>query len=151
MTPDRFVRILRIAALAASAAGIAVALGPIHPPDGMDKLLHMACFYAYALLVLAAFPRRRKTDLAVGLLLIGAASEFAQAMTGRDGSVGDFAADAAGIACAVGPIWVARFRQLARAHPYTTFARLRQDDRRGGILRRPSAARDARALETRRA
>ena len=67
-----------------------------------DKLEHLLLFAALGLLGIAAWPRGA-LPLAAGLLAYGAAIEVAQSFTAyRTGDVWDWAADALGVAAAVG-------------------------------------------------
>lgn len=67
-------------------------------PAGTDKVVHVGVFLLLALTgVLSGFPRLR---LALGLLAYGALSEAVQAVPtlGRGVSIGDWIADAVGVA-----------------------------------------------------
>lgn len=86
---------------AACLAVAALALGP--PPTGLapgeDKLLHIAAFFALTVLGALAFYRSSVWAPAVGLLAGGIAIELVQGIPAikRSMSLGDVAADAAGI------------------------------------------------------
>jgi VanZ family protein len=75
-----------------------------------DKAAHFIAFYAATAMLLAAFPRRRRVDLAAMAVLGGAAIEVAQQLAGRDAGLGDLAADAAGALAVLAPIWIERLR-----------------------------------------
>lgn len=76
-----------------------------------DKIEHAVLFALLALLALAAWPQR-PLAIALGLLLYGAAMEFAQSMTAhRFGDPWDWVADAVGLLVLL-PFAIARRRRL---------------------------------------
>lgn len=89
-----------------------------------DKAAHFIAFYAITALLLAAFPNRRKIDLAAIAVLGGAAIEVAQQLTGRDAGLGDLAADAAGALAVLAPIWIEGLRSEPRVERRRGAARL---------------------------
>ena len=134
LTPHMLMTGLRRAGVAA-AAGAAIALtGPFHYSDlGLpfpDTVAHALMFYALTVMLLAALPRSRSAELALSMLVIGAASEVAQIPFGREASLHDWAGDAAGVAMAYAPAIVAELRALMRTHPHVSFSELRRRDRR---------------------
>ena len=135
MTPHSLVQRIRIVLVFVAAAGVFLALGPFNVSAPFDKAVHAGCFYGFTLLALAALPWHRKNDVAWAAIGIGLASEFAQAVFGRDGSIGDILADAVGVGLAAAPLWVAQFRSTAQRHRFTSLADLRaQDHRRRAAL-----------------
>jgi VanZ family protein len=67
-------------------------------PDNFDKWLHAGAYLALTLWFCGVHERRRWPLVAVGLLLLGAAIEFAQGRTGyRQADLFDMAANTAGI------------------------------------------------------
>jgi VanZ family protein len=80
-----------------------------------DKTAHAAAFYVLSLGLFASLPRIRRTDLALWVLAFAAATEIAQALTGRSASIEDLLADAVGIVIAVVPAMVERLRYSLRA------------------------------------
>lgn len=128
------------------AAAVAVALtGPFEYGDlGLpfpDFVAHGLVFYGLAAITLATLPRSRTLELAVAMVAIGAASEVAQALVGRQASLRDFAGDVAGVAAAIVPVLLTRFRLLVREHPDKTLAEIRAlDRRRGRRAPKPAAA-----------
>jgi hypothetical protein len=94
-------------------------------------------------LALAAFPRSRSADVVRYALGVAIASEMAQALVGREMSLPDAVADAAGIAAAYAPVAIGRLRELIRTHPHLTFAELRRID-----PRRARPSREVLVLET---
>ena len=135
MSARLLVILARVVAVIVAAVAVVLLLGPFGAPDGWDKVLHAAGFYGFTLLALACFPWHRKGDLIVTVLALGASSELAQGITGRDMSVFDFCADAAGVALAAGPIYVARFRQIAQRQPNLAGAPAQPIERRQRVRR----------------
>lgn len=144
LTPRKLTRAVRIAGVAAGMAALFALTGPFRWADlGMpfpDFIGHAMLFYGLAVLMMAALPRSRTADLAVGLLVIAAGSEVLQSLVGREMGWSDFLGDSAGVAAAVVPTYLAAFRRLVREHPDATLAELRALDRR----RSRRAARPAR-------
>ena len=142
LTPHRLMMALRAAGLAASLLAVGLLAGPIRYADlhlpFPDIVAHALLFYGLGMLLLSALPRSRTSDLARGLAGLALASEMAQALVGREMSLGDVAGDAAGVALAFLPTYVARFRVLARDHPHATFEELRRMDRRRARAARPA-------------
>ena len=114
MTPSKIVLRVRILTVFAGAIATVLLLGPFHAPQGWDKLAHGTMFYGFTLLALICLPWSRKGDIVAAVIAIGAASEIAQGFTGRDMSVFDWLADAAGAIVAAAPVYVARLRQVAQ-------------------------------------
>lgn len=130
MTIDRLVGVIRVGAVVLAAFATIGVLGPFELPLGIDKAAHVGLFYGFMVLCFAALPWHRKQDLATAGVAIAAASEIAQAFTGRSMSLADFAANCLGVALATCPIYVARFRHLAQRNRYATLSELRQQNRR---------------------
>jgi VanZ family protein len=132
---------LRRGGVAAAVAAVIALAGPIHYADlGLpfpDTVAHAMLAYALTVLALAAFPRSRSADLVRCALGLAIASEMAQALVGREMSLHDVVADAAGVAAAYAPVAIGRLRELTRTHPHLTFAELRRIDPRRA---RPSRA-----------
>ncbi|WP_293679303.1 hypothetical protein [uncultured Phenylobacterium sp.] len=119
--------------LAAVAAAVALA-GPFRYADlnlpFPDTVAHAILAYTLTVLALAAFPRSRSADVVRYALGVAIASEMAQALVGREMSLPDVIADAAGVAAAYAPVAIGRLRELTRTHPHLTFAELRRIDPR---------------------
>jgi len=100
------------------AVGILV-LGPFQGAEeafGLtDKEAHAIAFFALSVMMQLALPRVRRTDMALGLLVVGAMIEVAQLFTGRSASVYDWMADAVGVAAALIPSYAETFRYYVRA------------------------------------
>lgn len=79
-----------------------------------DKAAHFMAFYAVTSLAYLAFPRHRRLDLAIAMIVMGAGLEVLQAMVGRDAGLGDVLADAAGAFAVYAPGQIERLRQGAR-------------------------------------
>lgn len=77
-----------------------------------DKAEHFVGFYILAALGAFAFPRLKAVWLAAGLIALGGAIEIVQGlpMVGRDSDVKDWIADTIAVACALGPLIIARWR-----------------------------------------
>lgn len=76
---------------------------PVVPILSVDKLVHIALFAVFGALWLAVYPRRRGAVVAWGLALAVAIEVLQQALpVNRSGDVFDVAADAIGLAVAVG-------------------------------------------------
>lgn len=113
MTPSQIVSRARLATVFAAAIATVLLLGPFHAPQGWDKVAHATMFYGFTLLALVCLPWNRKEEVVLAVIAIAAASEVAQGLTGRDMSLFDWLADAAGALVAALPVYVARLRQLA--------------------------------------
>jgi hypothetical protein len=133
-TPHELTKWLRRAGAAGALAAAFALTGPFHYSDlGLpfpDTIAHGFLFYALTLALFAASPRSRATDLALAMVAVGAASELAQAVVGREMSLHDLAGDSAGVLAAFAPVAVGRLRGLVRSHPHVSFAELRARDRR---------------------
>ena len=134
LTPHKLMIALRGAGAGAGLAALVALTGPFHYNDlGLpfpDTVAHALLFYGLSVLMFGALPRSRMWDLIWALLALGAASEVAQAMVGREMSLHDFLGDACGVAGAFLPTLMGQLRVLVRAQPHTHFADLRAQDRR---------------------
>ena len=143
LTPHKLMTALRGAAIAGGLAALAALTGPFHYKDlGLpfpDTVAHALLFYGLSVLMFGALPRSRMADLIWALLALGAGSEAAQALVGREMSLHDFAGDSAGVAAAFLPTLVAQLRALMRTHPHASLADLRAMDRRAGGHRAPAS------------
>lgn len=134
LTPHRLTIAVRGAGLAAGLAALVALTGPFHYKDlGLpfpDTMAHGLLFYGLSVLMFGALPRSRMWDLAWAMLALGAASEVAQAMVGREMSLHDFFGDAMGVAGAFLPTLMGQLRTLVRTQPHTAWADLKAQDRR---------------------
>lgn len=134
LTPHRTLQLLRAATIAAVVGLLILTLGPFEGLEARfgldDRMAHAIAFYSLSLLVFAIAPRTRRTDLALGVLALGLVIELAQGGVGRNFSLVDLLADAAGVVAATAPALVERFRDAARRRPYLTFSAIRAMDRR---------------------
>jgi VanZ family protein len=83
------------------------------PPSegGADKGLHVLCFAVFGAMAALAFNRRLLPVAAAGLLAVGAGIEIAQHFVpGREGSVGDWLADAIGLVIGIAALELVRRR-----------------------------------------
>ena len=144
LTLNQILNGLRAAGVCCAGATAVALTGPFHYEDlGLpfpDFVAHGLVFYGLAAIMLATLPRSRTLELALALVAVGGASEVAQAMVGRQMSLTDFAGDMAGVAAAMAPVFLTRFRLLVREHPEKTFAEVRALDRRRGGRRGAVAA-----------
>lgn len=100
------------------AAGVLVcAVAMVGPFQGLeralvpwDKAAHFIAFYGLTALTVVAFPRRRRLDLTLWVILLGVATEFGQGLTGRDAEFADMAANALGALAVLGPMQLDRLR-----------------------------------------
>ncbi len=99
-------------------AAVVCAVGMLGPFQGIenrlispDKAAHFTAFFGLTLLMFSAFPRRRRFDLVMLAVLAGSGIEIVQALTGRDGELGDVLADAAGAFAVYVPVWLEWARQ----------------------------------------
>lgn len=99
-------------------AAVVCGVGMLGPFQGIEKKLispdkaaHFVAFYGLTLLMFSAFPNRRRFDLAMLAVLAGSGIEILQALTGRDGEIGDVLADAAGALAVYVPVWLEWARQ----------------------------------------
>jgi VanZ family protein len=113
--------LIRTAVAILGLALAALLLGPdTHLEDMLgvsDKIAHAAAFYTLTLGLFACFPRNRRTDLGLIVILIGGGTEVIQSLVGRDGNFPDFAADATGIVAAMLPATIERVRISIRQQP----------------------------------
>jgi peptidoglycan/LPS O-acetylase OafA/YrhL len=105
----------RAAFAAALLAGTASAVLPSDDTPHIlpwDKAEHFVGFYALAALGAFAFPRLKAVWLAAALIALGGGIEVVQGlpMVARDSDVKDWIADTLAVACALGPLVIARWR-----------------------------------------
>ena len=134
LTPHSLMQMLRAGAVIAGLVAVGALTGPFKYSDlnlpFPDTVAHALLFYGLTLVATGALPRSRAFDVALAFVGLGAASEFAQSLVGREMSFHDFFGDSAGVALAYAPVAMGRLRELARSQPDVTFAELRRMDRR---------------------
>lgn len=134
LTPHKLMMLLRAGAVLAGLAALVALSAPLRYSDlnlpFPDTVAHAMLFYGLTLVATGALPRSRALDVALAFIGLGAASEVAQSMVGREMSFHDVFGDATGVAAAYAPVALARLRELIRTHPHATFAELRRMDRR---------------------
>lgn len=96
-----------------------------------DAAAHAIAFYVLSLVLFAAAPRSRRSDLALCAFGVGILIEALQALVGRSLSLSDLAADGAGVLAAFAPAYVERTRaRLRRRAGAVTGFRDRRESRR---------------------
>lgn len=100
------------------AAALVCAIGMVTPAlQGVeknfvpaDKAAHFIAFYGLTALMMAAFPKNRRLEIALAAVMLGASIEIAQIFTHRGVSASDLAADAAGAFAVWIPMWLQSLR-----------------------------------------
>ncbi|NQE63019.1 VanZ family protein [Caulobacter sp. RHG1] len=142
--PVHVVTAARIALLVGSLTVATLALGPFQGIEHViglgDKPAHAVAFGGLLAISFLAFPRLRRNDLTLAILVLGAAVEIAQLMSaGRTPSLMDWLADAVGVGIVYGVSVIETVRKMAREQGDMTFAQIEATDRRRG-RRRPAVA-----------
>ncbi|WP_309645309.1 VanZ family protein [Phenylobacterium sp.] len=103
------------------AAGAICVIGMVGPFQGVeenfvpaDKAAHFIAFYGLTALMMAAFRKNRRLEIALAAALVGGSIEIAQMVVGRGVSLGDLAADTAGAFA----VWIPMWLQSLRSAPY---------------------------------
>jgi VanZ family protein len=112
----RFFQIMTLACLAIVLFSlVALMLGPFQGLEAQmglnDKQAHLVAFYGLTIAVMLGLPKIRKTDVLLMMIAFGGLIEVVQTFTGRSGSLGDWAADSAGTALALLPLYVRDFNR----------------------------------------
>lgn len=148
--PAYFVVAARVSLLIGTLSVVVLTLGPFQGAESNfglnDKEAHAIAFGGLLAASFLAFPRMRRNDLLLSALVIGAAIEVAQNITGRDGNVADWLADAMGILLVHGASLIETFRKLVRESGHLTFSQIQAMDRRGRRQRRSAVHVQMRAL-----
>lgn len=141
--PVHLVAAARVTLLLGALTVTVLILGPFQGAERIfglnDKAAHALAFGGLLSVSFLAFPRMRRSDLALAALVLGAATEAAQIIAHRDGNLPDWLADAFGIAVVHGASMIESVRKMAREQGDLTFAQISAMDRRR-IRRRPVAA-----------
>lgn len=134
LTPNHVVAFARAWLLAGSLTAAGLMLGPFKDLETLfgltDKEAHALAFSGLCALSFVAFPRMRRTDLAIGAFLLGAGIEVAQLFGARSASLSDLGADLVGIAAVYAVSEIEILRSLARTQGQTRLADLAAKDPR---------------------
>jgi VanZ family protein len=110
-TPKLVARFLLVAGTLTCVVGM---LGPFKGVEKnfvpADKAAHFIAFYGLTALMMVAFPKNRRLEIAIAAVLLGGAIELAQIFTHRGVSLSDLAADAAGAFAVWVPMWLQSLR-----------------------------------------
>jgi len=135
LTPNHVVAFARAWLLAGSLTAAALMLGPFKDLETLfgltDKEAHAIALGGLCALSFVAFPKMRRTDLAISAFLLGAGIEVAQLFGSRSASLSDLAADLMGIVIVYAVSEIELLRALARTQGQTRLADLAATDRRG--------------------
>jgi hypothetical protein len=145
MTPGHVAKAVRRLLWPAVLAAGLVALGGLDPwvegVAGGALALKAASFYGATLLLYAAFPRQRRSDLTVVALVWVVALDLAVGLIGTPRSPGWVALDAASAVCAYLPGRLEVLRRQMRRTPDQSFRQLADADRRRRRVRHGAPAR----------
>lgn len=145
LSPRNTVFLARVGLFLTLSIVFTLMLGPFEGAEALflltDKEAHILALFALTIFAFMAAPRMRRNDLALALVALGACTEVAQAVVGRDGNTADFVANALGVFAAWAPAHAQVVRQRARSGRHT--------ERRSG-RHAPSSRRSRRSLLARR-
>jgi hypothetical protein len=134
LTPHFLAKAARVLLLSGSGAALLLMLGPFQGAEAMfglsDKAAHALAFALLTALAFISYPNLRRADMAVSAIILAGGVELAQLLTGRDGSLADWAAGIGGVAAIYVPGQIERLRYLAREHGAVPFVALQASDRR---------------------
>lgn len=134
LTPHFLAKAARVLLLSGSGAALLLMLGPFQGAEAMfgltDKAAHALTFAGLTALAFVSYPNLRRADMALTAVMLAGGVELAQLLTGRDGSLLDWAAGAGGVAAIYLPGQIERLRYLAREHGSVPFMALQAVDRR---------------------
>lgn len=147
LTPVRLQRLAQLGFAGVLTLAAVLMLGPFQGLEqrfGLnDTAAHAIAFYALTVGIFLCAARTRRTDLALIIFAFGLLIEVIQSQIGREMSLHDLAADAAGIAFALAPGVVESLRHHVRSHPHMTFDQIAEHDRRRQRRQRSRARRPA--------
>lgn len=110
-TPKLVARFLLVAGALICVVGM---LGPFRGVEKnfvpADKAAHFIAFYGLTALMMVAFPKNRRLEIAIAAVLLGGSIELAQVFTHRGVSLSDLVADAAGAFAVWAPMWIQSLR-----------------------------------------
>jgi len=134
LTPNLVVNAARAVLVLGALTAATLMLGPFQGLERMvgldDKTAHAIAFGGLVAISFIAFPRMRRSDLAIAALLLGGGVEAAQLFGGRTASLTDWMADGAGIGVVYGASILEGLRKMAREHGELSFSAIAQIDRR---------------------
>ncbi len=138
--PVHVVIAARVGLVVGSLTVAVLALGPFQGIEHLiglgDKPAHAVAFGGLLAIAFLAFPRMRRNDLTLAVLVLGGAVEVAQLMAdGRSPSLMDWLADAVGVGVVYSVSMIEAVRKLAREQGDMTFAQIEAGDRRRGRRR----------------
>lgn len=139
LKPRHIVPVARGVLVVGVLAVVALTLGPFAGAEeifGMsDKVAHAVAFGALLTIAFFAFPFRRRFDMMLIALAIGAAVEIAQTYVARSSSLADWVADAVGIYAVYAVSMIERWRWMIREQGSLTFAEIAAMDARRAARR----------------
>lgn len=134
LKPRHIVPVARGALVLGVLAVVALTLGPFAGAEeilGMsDKVAHAVAFGALLMIAFFAFPFRRRFDMMLIALAVGAAVEIAQTYVARSSSLADWVADAVGVYAVYAVSMIERWRWMIREQGALTFAEIAAMDAR---------------------
>ncbi len=147
LTPNHVVTTARAVLISGALTAAVLMLGPwpgLEQVFGLsDKAAHAIAFGGLLAASFLAFPRMRRSDLALAAVMLGASVEVAQLFTAdRSASLADLGADALGVGVIYFSSQIEGLRKLARDKGAVSFRDIKASDRRSR-RRRPAAAPDA--------
>lgn len=134
LKPRHIVPVARGVLVVGVLAVAALTLGPFAGAEeifGMnDKVAHAVAFGALLTIAFFAFPFRRRFDMMLIALAIGAVIEIVQTYVARSSSLADWVADAVGIYAVYAVSMIERWRWMIREQGSLTFAEIAAMDAR---------------------
>ncbi|ADG11297.1 antibiotic resistance protein VanZ [Caulobacter segnis] len=134
LKPAHIVPVARAVLVLGVLAVVALTLGPFAGAEeilGMsDKVAHAFAFGVLLMIAFFAFPFRRRFDMMLIALAIGAGVEIAQTYVARSSSLVDWVADAVGIYAVYAISMIERWRWMIREQGALTFAEIAAMDAR---------------------
>ena len=151
LKPAHIVPVARGALVLGVLGVVVLTLGPFAGAEeifGMsDKLAHAVAFGGLLMIAFFAFPFRRRIDMMLAALALGAGIEIAQTFVARSSSLLDWVADAAGVYGVYVVSMIERWRWMIREQGALTFVEIaamdaRRASRRAHVAFEPSDGSD---------